>query len=372
MKIALNTILFLVLNHIFISTAQPTDYKLELVQVLFRHGDRTPQGDELYPTDPYRQVFADIGFGQLTKVGMNREHKIGQLLKKRYDSYLGDFQADKVYGYSTDYDRTKMSLQLVLAGVFPPSEKTSWNDDIHWLPIPNHYEPYTSNFLSTNDGCEKFNHLLKDVGNSKEVQAKLAKYKDFLKYVSNQTGIINLDPMAMYRVYNNIRAALSLGLPLPDWCSEEDFAKLLELTIISHDALTHTPLMTRIVVGPTVERLLKNIDNNEMKTDKRKIYLYSAHDVNLASFSNAHKFTGIPRNPDYGTALIVEKLRGRDGQVYLRMLLWTGADERLIPLNVEGCANECPLSYYKSWVAHILPDDEVRECTHIDISKEGA
>lgn len=54
------------------------------------------------------------------------------------------------------------------------------------------------------------------------------------------------------------------------------------------------------------------------------------------------------------------------------MLLWTGADERLIPLNVEGCAKECPLSYYKSWVAPILPDDEVRECTHKDTRNEAA
>lgn len=77
--------------------------------------------------------------------------------------------------------------------------------------------------------------------------------------------------------------------------------------------------MKRIVVGPAVERLLKNIDNNEKKSDQRKIYLYSAHDLNLSTFSNVHKFSGIPENPDYGTALIIEKLKGRDGQVYLRV-----------------------------------------------------
>lgn len=86
---------------------------------------------------------------------MRREYEVGQLLKQRYDSFLGDFHTDKVYGYSTNYDRTKMSLQLVLAGVFPPSEKTSWNNDLHWLPIPTHYDPVPTDFLSTNEACAK-------------------------------------------------------------------------------------------------------------------------------------------------------------------------------------------------------------------------
>lgn len=112
---------------------------------------------------------------------------------------------------------------------------------------------------------------------------------------------------------------MSLGLPLPNWCSEKDFIKLGELAVINHESMISTQLMTRITVGPMVERFLKNIDNSELQTNKRKIYVYSAHDINIAMFSNSHKFTGIPRVPDYGSALIIEKLRGQDGQIYLRV-----------------------------------------------------
>lgn len=41
---------------------------------------------------------------------------------------------------STDVTRTKMSAQLVLAGLFPPAEIQQWNDDLLWQPIPVSYK----------------------------------------------------------------------------------------------------------------------------------------------------------------------------------------------------------------------------------------
>lgn len=45
-----------------------------------------------------------------------------------------------MYAQSTDVDRTKMSLQLVLAGLFPPIGLQKWNSGLDWQPIPTHYE----------------------------------------------------------------------------------------------------------------------------------------------------------------------------------------------------------------------------------------
>ena len=86
---------------------------------------------------------------------MKREYKIGQILRNRYDDFLGEYKHGEVYAYSTAYDRTKMSLQLVLAGLYPPSPKTSWSNEINWSPIPTHYKPFDQDFLSraTNGKC---------------------------------------------------------------------------------------------------------------------------------------------------------------------------------------------------------------------------
>lgn len=69
-----------------------------------------------------------------------REYVLGQFLRQRYDQFLGDvYRSEAVSAISSDYDRTKMSLQLVLAGLFPPSNLQRWNQDLNWQPIPAKY-----------------------------------------------------------------------------------------------------------------------------------------------------------------------------------------------------------------------------------------
>lgn len=43
---------------------------------------------------------------------------------------------------STDFDRTIMSAQANLAGLFPPTDEEKWSDEILWQPIPVHIIPW--------------------------------------------------------------------------------------------------------------------------------------------------------------------------------------------------------------------------------------
>lgn len=71
-----------------------------------------------------------------------REYRIGTMLKERYGKFLGDiYRPSDVYAYSTDHDRTKMSLQLVLAGLYHPNPLQTWNQNLSWMPIPIYYMP---------------------------------------------------------------------------------------------------------------------------------------------------------------------------------------------------------------------------------------
>lgn len=66
---------------------------------------------------------------------------MGRYLKNLYEDFLGDvYTEDYVDVRSTDVTRTKMSAQLVLAGLFPPSEIQLWNQDLVWQPIPVAYK----------------------------------------------------------------------------------------------------------------------------------------------------------------------------------------------------------------------------------------
>lgn len=52
------------------------------------------------------------------------------------------FTLDTVDARCTDYNRTKMSLQLVLASLFPPRGHAVWEENnLEWQPIPFNYWP---------------------------------------------------------------------------------------------------------------------------------------------------------------------------------------------------------------------------------------
>lgn len=109
---------------------------------------------------------------------------------------------------------------------------------------------------------------------------------------------------------------LSYGLPLPNGFSMEGFHKLEQVMAIVYSILTYNEKLRRMKAGPIVERFLKvlNDDNSE-----KKIYLYGGHDLNVAAYINAHNITGAPSIMDYGSTVILERLRGPDGQKYVRV-----------------------------------------------------
>ena len=87
---------------------------------------------------------------------MLREYKIGTVLRTKYDQYFGpDYWPSLIYAQSTDVPRTKMSLQLVLAGLFPPSEHQTWNTDLPWIPTDINFMPSEQDYLLFPHHCPK-------------------------------------------------------------------------------------------------------------------------------------------------------------------------------------------------------------------------
>lgn len=75
------------------------------------------------------------------------------MLRERYNTFLGEYRDEDVYAYSLDADLTKISLQLVLAGLYPPTLSSSWSESVNWQPIPTHYEASDISFLSATKSC---------------------------------------------------------------------------------------------------------------------------------------------------------------------------------------------------------------------------
>lgn len=65
-----------------------------------------------------------------------QQFELGQFIRHRYDGYLEKkYSPKELYVTSSDMDRTIMSLESNLAGLFPPVVNP-WNPEIDWQPIP--------------------------------------------------------------------------------------------------------------------------------------------------------------------------------------------------------------------------------------------
>ncbi|KAJ4440008.1 hypothetical protein ANN_08139 [Periplaneta americana] len=108
---------------------------------IFRHGDRSPVSS--YPTDPYNNVsYWPAGWGQLTNAGKQQQYELGQWLRKRYSKFLPEmYNREDIFVRSTDVDRTLMSAESNLAGLYPPRQWQKWSANISWQPIPIHTVP---------------------------------------------------------------------------------------------------------------------------------------------------------------------------------------------------------------------------------------
>lgn len=150
-----------------VCTPTSTDCKLRQVQIVFRHGDRSPVQhiaglDSLDDgTNPWPG-----GLGQLTPRGMQEHFRLGQLFRQRYIDEWGlidsEYNRSQVFVNSTDVERTLMSAESQLAGWFPTNataQECPANGDRmtgcspytalggpRWRPLPVHTTPKPFDF----------------------------------------------------------------------------------------------------------------------------------------------------------------------------------------------------------------------------------
>ncbi|XP_029165961.1 venom acid phosphatase Acph-1-like [Nylanderia fulva] len=349
-----------------------SEFHLELIQVLMRHGERTPLFKETYPKDPYNvSTYEPWGIGQLTNQGKLTEYRIGIMLRQRYNKFLGPiYHPRDIYAVSSDTDRTKMSLQLMLAGLYPPDALQMWNPDLPWLAIPTHYVPEKVDMLLKSEHCSIYKTALTEVKKMKEVRDKIAIYKDFYKFFSEKTGLVIEEPLFVYEVFNLLTAQKAMNLTLPEWCTDEVYRKMQDILVLEYDIRSYTTQLKRLNGGTLIKKFIDNMNVNNHHTNPRKMYVYSGHEVNLAAFARVHNISE-PRIPGYGSTFIFEKLRDEQQNLHIRIILWTGSTGELMNIKLPGCDEICPLSTYLELVREIIPSDHEMACLWDDIINNG-
>jgi len=87
-----------------------------------------------------------------SQVGRDNQYKNGQFLRQRYDKFLREtYHPDVVAVETTGVDRTIMSAQLQMAGMWPPVGEQQWNANLPWQPISMQIDPLKQDKVSQND-----------------------------------------------------------------------------------------------------------------------------------------------------------------------------------------------------------------------------
>ncbi|XP_051173261.1 prostatic acid phosphatase-like [Leptopilina boulardi] len=334
--------------------------------LLFRHGDRTPVNP--YPNDPYRNESSwPVPFGQLTNLGRHQHLLLGRWLRKRYSKLLPEtYTYYDIFVHSTDVDRTLMSAESNLAGLYPPEGNQVW-DILKWMPIPVHTIPEKQDhILSAKKYCPRYEYELEKVMQSDEMKKIDQENAQIYEYLTMHTGrkINTLEDVNT--VYNTLFIEELNNKPLPEWTKLVYPDKIKPIAEKSFEIDCYNKILKRLKTGPLVGEIIHNLllkSQNSLNPD-RKLWMYSAHDETVANFLMTLGL--FDRHcPPYAALVLIELRLNSKNQHIVTISYKNSSDEPNL-LTLPGCVPACPLKQFVRLTKDLIPENWEEEClTHV-------
>ncbi|KAI4503448.1 hypothetical protein M0802_001670 [Mischocyttarus mexicanus] len=297
---------------------------------------------------------------QLVNVkGKERAYELGKFLRSRYENFLSKiYIPELITAQTTDYSRTKMSLQLVLAGLFPPTTIQKWNAQINWQPIPYTYVSRIQDNILLTINCPLYLKELERVLRSPEVIEKMTEFSELNVNLTKWTGKNISTPLDTYFLYHTLMAELMMDLPLPKWTSSVFPNGQLKDSMNYVYQVTHlNTKLKRLSGGPLFTKIIENmLAFKDGKLKKQKMNLYSGHDTNIADILNILNVYE-PHFPQFSSAVILELLQTNQ-TYYVKVLYYKGIPPKLLELQIPDCQMLCPLDKLIEITASVRPSDE--------------
>ncbi|XP_070711673.1 lysosomal acid phosphatase [Pempheris klunzingeri] len=341
--------------------------KLVYVTVLFRHGDRSPV--KAYPTDPHQESAWPQGFGQLSQEGMRQHYELGHFLRNRYKEFLNEsYDRHEILVRSTDYDRTLMSAEANLAGLYPPSGRQVFTPNLQWQPIPVHTVPQNAERLLSfplND-CPRFKQLMNETEHTEEFLNVTTTYQDIIELVRNRTGLAKTTVESVWSVYDTLFCESRHNKSAPDWVTPDVMEKLRVLKDFGFQVIFGVYKQqekSRLQGGILLGEIVKNLSKMAVSDPKQrlKLMVLSAHDTTVAALqASLNVFNG--RQPPYASCHICELYRDDNGSASVSMFYRNDSTVAPYPLQLPGCSLDCPLEEFVRITKLSISEDRDKEC----------
>ncbi|KAM3856133.1 lysosomal acid phosphatase isoform 2-T2 [Vipera latastei] len=348
---------------------------LRFVTLLYRHGDRSPV--KTYPRDPYQESAWPQGFGQLSQEGMQQQWDLGRALRRRYYGFLNaSYNRQEIFVRSTDFDRTLMSAEANLAGLYPPEEQQVFNPNISWQPIPVHTVPDDMEKLLRFplSPCPRYEQLQNETRQTPEYINMTLQNMQFLKMVANMTGIQDVSLESVWSVHDALFCEKMHKMHLPAWVNPVVMAKLKELKDFSFNVLfgIHRQVeKARLQGGVLLSQIRKNLTlaTKDSAPHHLKMLMYSAHDTTLAALQTAlNVYNG--KQPPYASCHIFELYQEDDGNFTVEMFFRNESQKEPYVLQLPKCKQRCPLPQFLQLTEPVISQDWKQECQIVRTMKD--
>ncbi|XP_075449649.1 lysophosphatidic acid phosphatase type 6 [Ascaphus truei] len=364
------------------------EYELKLVQVIFRHGARTPlkpiphkEQVEWSPTlldapeytqfqytvtdltggprppSPFEERYRSHKLkggtfpGQLTAVGMHQMFNLGARLRRRYVDELRflspGFKSSEVFVRSTNIVRNVESTRCLLAGLFQQQQEG---------PVTIVTADANSEILYPNyQGCQGLKHLASKKMSHASSQPGMS---EDLKKLQQEMNVDNTKEVDFFLLLDNLLAQEVHGFP----CALKQKSQLQRterrvIDIVSYVMGPSNREVLRLSVGTLLHTLQANMlevtTSRGGDVEARKLFLYAAHDVTIIPLLMA---LGIfdKKWPPYAADLTLELYQHQLSQEWFARLTYNGEEQV-----VKGCgAGLCPLQDFLGALAEFVLSPE--------------
>jgi hypothetical protein len=323
--------------------------KLIFAVTLIRHGDRTPVHNiAASPCD------WTPGLGELTPLGINQEYLLGESLRTRYVDQLRllppKYQFNSIYARSTNYNRTIMSAQSFLCGLYPPGTGPLLDDGRPALPAACQPIPIRTVFkeqdrlLLGQDRIEKrIDEMVHSyVFTSAEWQKMNVSCAGKFDRWSRIFGVKIGNLMDLVPPGDNVHVRLLKGVPLPAGLTESEAHEIVKLfqwaMAQGYKPRKISLLITEDFMQDVIGHMQKAVEGKE----EYKYIVYSGHDSTILPVMSA---LGAPleATPPYASNVSFELYRDKDN--YTVKVRYNGKD---IALPGGGGKTACTLEQFRT------------------------